>query len=383
MEAVGQLTGGIAHDFNNMLTTVIGPLDMLDLTIGENDPRARRFINMALEGARRAAQLTQRLLAFSRQQPLQPVPVDVSQLLGGMSDLLTHSLGSTVNLEIVSIPDVWWAHTDPNQLENAVLNLAVNGRDAMDGGGRLIIHAANCDVRGDEDIRTLGVPEGQYVVIEVSDTGAGMSPDVSARAFDPFFTTKKVGKGTGLGLSQVYGFVKQCAGHVKISAALGRGTSVKIYLPRFLTKVDQATGSLPRSPALQTAHQELIVVVDDEPVVREFSCEALTALGYRVIACEDAVSALDALDQNADVALLFTDVVMPDINGRELADRAWKRNASLKVLFTSGYTRNDALLSGVLSEDVHLLGKPFTVEQLSKKISAILASADALSENQL
>jgi CheY-like chemotaxis protein len=311
------------------------------------------------------------------------VPVDVSQSLGGMSDLLTHSLGSTVNLEIVSIPDVWWAHTDPNQLENAVLNLAVNGRDAMDGGGRLIIHAANCDVRGDEDIRTLGVPEGQYVVIEVSDTGAGMSPDVSARAFDPFFTTKKVGQGTGLGLSQVYGFVKQCAGHVKISSALGRGTSVKIYLPRFLTKVDQATGSLPRSPALQTAHQELIVVVDDEPVVREFSCEALTALGYRVIACEDAASALDALDQNADVALLFTDVVMPDINGRELADRAWKRNASLKVLFTSGYTRNDALLSGVLSEDVHLLGKPFTVEQLSKKISAILASADALSENQL
>ncbi|SEM08640.1 PAS domain S-box-containing protein [Pseudoxanthomonas sp. GM95] len=383
MEAVGQLTGGIAHDFNNMLTTIIGPLDMLDISIGDSDPRARRFINMALEGARRAAQLTQRLLAFSRQQPLQPAPVDVNRLLGDMSDLLTHSLGKSVSLEIIQAPHAWWVHTDANQLENAVLNLAVNARDAMEHGGTLTIRIANADLRGDAHVASSELPAGQYVTIEVSDTGAGMTPEVMAKAFDPFFTTKKVGQGTGLGLSQVYGFVSQCAGHVRIASEPGRGTTVTIHLPRLALTVDQVD-----QPTLQAVHakstqQALILVVDDEPVVREFSCEALLALGYQVIACDGAASALETLDQHPDVALLFTDVVMPDVNGPQLAAEARKRYPDLKVLFTSGHTRDDVLLSGVLRDDVHLLGKPFTFEQLSRKIHALLDTADVPQQKRL
>ncbi len=374
MEAVGQLTGGIAHDFNNMLTSVIGPLDMLDMTIGESDPRARRFINMALEGARRAAQLTQRLLAFSRQQPLQPEPVDVGRLLEGMSDLLAHSLGGAVSLQICQSPDLWWSRTDANQLENAVLNLAVNGRDAMEGAGRLTIRASNLEVTDATTSETLDLPMGQYVAIEVSDTGTGMSPEVRAQAFDPFFTTKKVGRGTGLGLSQVYGFVQQCAGHIRICSELGHGTSVTIYLLRLLTEAQQADQPDFVAPMAIRGGQELIVLVDDEPAVREFTREALAALDYRVIACSGAAEALQALDAHDDVALLFTDVVMPDVNGPQLAEQARQRIPALKVLFASGYTRQDTLLSGVIREDVYLLGKPFTVEQLAKRVRAVLDS---------
>ncbi|WP_369348753.1 PAS domain-containing protein [Stenotrophomonas sp. JAG2] len=373
MEAVGQLTGGIAHDFNNMLATVIGPLDLLAMRMGDSDPRAKRYIDMAIDGATRAAQLTQRLLAFSRQQPLQPVPLDVNRLVAGMSDLLVHSLGSSIRLETVLAAQVWCTFADANQLENVILNLAVNARDALPGGGRLVVETANFTIAADDGAAAAEVPEGEYVRITVADNGSGMPPEVIAKAFDPFFTTKKVGQGTGLGLSQVYGFVKQSAGHVNIDSTPGQGTTVTLYLPR--RRVDVA----PSSPAGRednralSGGRELVLVVEDEPGVRQFSIEALTELGYPVLAAEGAATALTLLDRHPDIALLFTDVVMPEVNGRQLADEALRRRPALKVLFTTGYSRNALENDGVLDPDVHLIGKPFTLEELALRVRAVLA----------
>lgn len=378
MEAVGQLTGGIAHDFNNMLAAVIGPLDLLAARMGDDDPRARRYVDLAIDGARRAALLTQRLLAFSRQQPLQPVALDANRLVAGMSDLLVHSLGSSVRLETVLGAGLWWTHADANQLENVILNLAVNARDAMPDGGRLTVETANCHLDHRYAAEQVGVPEGQYVMIAVTDTGTGMPPEVIAKAFDPFFTTKQVGRGTGLGLSQVYGFVKQSAGHVKIYSELGQGTTVKVYLPRLLRhspaqSAGEATGTA--SPLPLGDSGEVVLVVDDEPAVREFSVHALTELGYRVLEAEGADAALRLLEAHAEITLLFTDVVMPGLNGRQLADRARERRPDLKVLFTTGYTRNAVVHNGVLDPGVHLVGKPFTVEELAQRVRAVLDEA--------
>ncbi|MDR7191546.1 PAS domain-containing hybrid sensor histidine kinase/response regulator [Luteimonas terrae] len=373
MEAVGQLTGGIAHDFNNMLAAVVGPLDLLSSRLKDHpDPRTRRYIDMAIDGANRAAQLTQRLLAFSRQQPLQPVPVDANRLLAGMRDLLVHSLGSSVRLETLLQDDLWCTHVDANQLENVILNLAVNARDAMPGGGRLTIATNNCRLDADDAVALHGVPPGEYVLISVSDDGSGMPPEVMAKAFDPFYTTKKVGKGTGLGLSQVYGFVRQSAGHVRMLSEVARGTVVKLYLPRLVGGVE------PKPPADQGVapphgRQELVLVVDDEPAVRQFSTDALTELGYRVLAADGAASALQLLDAHPDIVLLFTDVVMPEVNGRQLADAALKRRPDLKVLFTTGNSRNTLVHDGVLDPGVQLIGKPYTVDTLAARVSAMLA----------
>ena len=376
MEAVGQLTGGIAHDFNNMLAAVIGPLDLLAARMGDDDARARRYVDMAIDGARRAALLTQRLLAFSRQQPLQPVALDANRLVAGMSDLLVHSLGSSVRLETVLGAGLWWTHADANQLENVILNLAVNARDAMPGGGRLTVETANCHLDHRYAAEQVGVPEGQYVMIAVTDTGTGMPPEVIAKAFDPFFTTKQVGRGTGLGLSQVYGFVKQSAGHVKIYSELGQGTTVKVYLPRLLRPPVPATGDAAAPLPLPLGDAgEVVLVVDDEPSVREFSRHALTELGYRVLEADGAEAALRLLDAHPEVTLLFTDVVMPEVNGRQLADRARERRPDLKVLFTTGYTRNAVVHNGVLDPGVHLIGKPFTVEDLAQRVRAVLDEA--------
>jgi len=375
MEAVGQLTGGIAHDFNNMLATILGPLDLLSARVGEDDARARRYIDMAIDGARRAALLTQRLLAFSRQQPLQPVAVDANRLVAGMSDLLVHSLGGSVRLETVLAADLWSVYADANQLENLVLNLAVNARDAMPGGGRLLVETANFDLRDEAQARAADVPPGQYVGLCVSDTGSGMSAEVMAKAFEPFFTTKKVGQGTGLGLSQVYGFVKQSAGHVRLSSTVGEGTTLRVYLPRLLDPVGPVA-ELQGTPAL-SAHGggELILVVDDEPAVRQFSIDALTELGYPVLAAENAAVALRLLDEQPGIALLFTDVVMPEVNGRQLADAARHRYPDLKVLFTTGYSRNALVHDGVLDSGVQLIGKPFTVEELARRVREVLDAA--------
>ncbi|MDX3935717.1 PAS domain-containing protein [Stenotrophomonas sp.] len=373
MEAVGQLTGGIAHDFNNMLATVIGPLDLLAMRMGDSDPRAKRYIDMAIDGATRAAQLTQRLLAFSRQQPLQPVPLDVNRLVAGMSDLLVHSLGSSIRLETVLAEQVWCTFADANQLENVILNLAVNARDALPGGGRLVVETANCTIAADDGAAAAEVPVGEYVRITVADNGSGMPPEVIAKAFDPFFTTKKVGQGTGLGLSQVYGFVKQSAGHVNIDSTPGQGTTVTLYLPRRRVDVAPSPPAGREDNRALSGGRELVLVVEDEPGVRQFSIEALTELGYPVLAAEGAAAALTLLDRHPDIALLFTDVVMPEVNGRQLADEALRRRPTLKVLFTTGYSRNALEIDGVLDPDVHLIGKPFTLEELALRVRAVLA----------
>lgn len=373
MEAVGQLTGGIAHDFNNMLATVIGPLDLLAMRMGDSDPRAKRYIDMAIDGATRAAQLTQRLLAFSRQQPLQPVPLDVNHLVAGMSDLLMHSLGSSIRLETVFAADLWRTFADANQLENVILNLAVNARDALPGGGRLVVETANCRIASAPDAMRADVPTGEYVLITVADNGGGMPPEVIAKAFDPFFTTKKVGQGTGLGLSQVYGFVRQSAGHVKIHSSLGKGTTVALYLPRREGEIDAGPSTPPADSRPLSGGRELVLVVEDEPGVRQFSIEALSELGYPVLAADGAAGALALLEQHPDIALLFTDVVMPEVNGRQLADEALKRRPDLKVLFTTGYSRNALEHDGVLDPAVHVIGKPFTLEDLALRVRAVLA----------
>ncbi len=373
MEAVGQLTGGIAHDFNNMLSTVIGPLDLLAEELGDADPRMKRYIDLALDGAKRAAQLTQRLLAFSRQQPLQPVPLDPNRLVAGMSGLLTHSLGKNVQVETVLGAGIWWIDADENQLENVILNLAVNARDAMPGGGRLTIGTSNCEV-DPGDAGQLGIKPGQYVRIAVADTGAGMSPDVIAKAFDPFFTTKGVGRGTGLGLSQVYGFLRQSAGYVKIQSEVGQGTTVHVYLPRLLRHplVEEPEAMVEEPAPVADDAGERVLVVEDEPLVREFSTYVLRDLGYRVLEADGADAALLLLDSHPDIVLLFTDVVMPGLNGRQLADRARAMRPDLKVLFTSGYNRDAVVHDGVLDPGVHLIGKPFTARELGQRVRAVL-----------
>lgn len=372
MEAVGQLTGGIAHDFNNMLAVVIGSLDLLGRRIGTGDARAKRYLDAAADGARRAALLTQRLLAFSRQQPLRPEAIDANKLVAGMSELIRGSLGSDIRLETVLASGLWRTHADPNQLENVLLNLAVNARDAMPDGGRLTIETANCHLDGRYTAAHLGVAAGQYVMVAVTDTGTGMPEEVIAKAFDPFFTTKEVGKGTGLGLSQVYGFVKQSGGHVKIYSEPGQGTTVKVYLPRLIgkgaeTQAESTDDELPLGDS-----QEVVLVVEDEPTVRQFSVDALTELGYRVLEADGAATALRLLDAHPEIELLFTDVVMPDVNGRKLADEARRRRPDLRVLFTTGYTRNAVVHNGVLDPGVELIGKPFTIEELAAKVREVL-----------
>ncbi len=378
MEAVGQLTGGIAHDFNNMLATVIGPLDLLAARFGDSDPRAKRYIDMAIDGARRAAQLTQRLLAFSRQQPLQPVCLDANRLVTGMTDLLVHSLGSSVRLQTVLTPELWWVHVDPNQLENVILNLAVNARDAMPGGGRLSLETSNCALGPLPEEAHPRVPPGDYMLLTVTDSGSGMSAEVMAKAFDPFFTTKNVGHGTGLGLSQVYGFVKQSNGHVRLRSTPGTGTTVSIYLPRQAAESPASEPLAAHWRPTSAVRDALVLVVDDEPAVRRFSVDALTELGYRVIHADGAATALALLDAHPDTVLLFTDVVMPEMDGRQLADLARQRRPDLAVLFTSGYSRNaletTANHAGTLGPDVQLLSKPFTVDALAARVHAVLGA---------
>ena len=372
MEAVGQLTGGIAHDFNNMLAVVIGSLDLLDRRIGTSDARAKRYVDAAAEGARRAALLTQRLLAFSRQQPLQPETVDVNKLVSDMSDLLRHSLGGDVRLETVLAGGLWRTHADPNQLENVILNLAINGRDAMHSGGRLTIETANCHLDARYVASQMGVSAGQYVMVAVTDTGSGMKPEVIAKAFDPFFTTKEVGKGTGLGLSQVYGFVKQTGGHVKIYSEIGQGTTIKVYLPRLSgSEADQRDDPVDAEVLLGES-QEVVLVVEDEAAVRQFSVEALTELGYRVLEADGAAAALRLIDAHPEIALMFTDIVMPEVNGAKLAEEARRRRPGLPVLFTTGYTRNAVVHNGVLDQGVELIGKPFTITELAAKVRAAI-----------
>ena len=377
MEAVGHLTGGIAHDFNNLLTVVTGNADMARRALLAGDTaRADRAIANAMKGGERAAVLTQRLLAFSRRQPLSPTPTNVGQLISGMADMLARSLGETIQIETVSGAGLWQVDIDPHQLENAILNLAVNGRDAMPAGGKLTIEASNVRIGSSYSSANAEIARGQYVVVCVTDTGAGMSPETVDRAFDPFFTTKEVGRGTGLGLSQVYGFVKQSGGHVKIYSELGQGSSIKLYLPRMAGAPQEEAAQLPEI-ASGGDTSETILVVEDDDEVRTFSVESLRELGYRVLETHDGPSALRLLNRQAEpIDLLFTDVVMPEMSGRELADAARAKQPGLRVLFTTGYARNAIVHGGRLERGVDVLPKPFTYEALAVKVRSILDAAD-------
>jgi PAS domain S-box-containing protein len=372
MEAVGQLTGGIAHDFNNLLTIIIGNIDTVIRRYDSSaDPRARRSLDNALKGAERAASLTQRLLAFSRRQPLDPKPIDVERLLAGMSDLLTRSISETVAIQISAAPDLWSIEADPHQLENVILNLAVNARDAMPQGGTLTIEARNRSI-GPGEVPPAGLGEGDFVEISVTDTGIGMSAETVAQVFDPFFTTKEVGKGTGLGLSMVYGFVKQSGGHVAIESVPGEGTVVRLILQR-RQDGDETIDELAAPPTQMGSQSETIMVVEDDDDVRAYTVGILRELGYRVIEAHDGAAALRLLERaDGPVQLLLTDVVMPNMSGQELAVRARAAQAGLKVLFTSGYTREAIMRDGRLEPGVDLISKPFTFVTLAAKVRDLL-----------
>lgn len=372
METVGQLTGGVAHDFNNLLQAITGNLDILMRRLPPDEPRLLRSAENAMAGAKRAAVLTQRLLAFSRRQPLAPSAVQPNRLVAGMSELLHRTLGEIVELETVLASGLWWAEVDANQLENAILNLAVNARDAMPDGGKLTIETANTHIDRSYAGQNAEVSPGQYVLLSVSDTGIGMDADTLERVFEPFFTTKEVGKGTGLGLSMVYGFVKQSGGHVKVYSEPGHGTTVKIYLPRLLRTGREDEDAVPQTIPDGEGH-ETILVCEDDPQVREFSVEMLKELGYNVLEAADGPSALGLFERSKRIDLLFTDVVLPNgMTGAVLADRARAMQPTLKVLFTTGYARNAIVHHGRLDAGVELITKPFAYADLAARVREIL-----------
>ena len=372
MEAIGRLTGGIAHDFNNMLAVVLGNLELLTHRFEGADPRLLRLVNGALDGAQRAATLTQRLLAFSRLQPLKPASVDVARSVREMTELLHRTLGETIAVETVIAAGLWRAEIDLPQLEAAIVNLAINARDAMPEGGKLTIEAGNAYLDRDYVAGAQDVQPGQYVMVAVTDTGAGIPPHVLPKVFEPFFTTKAVGLGTGLGLSQVHGFMRQSGGHVRIYSEPGVGTTVKLYLPRSLSPAVQETAPASRSGP-RGRRDVTVLVAEDEAGVRAFVSDALAELGYDVLAAEDAAAALKLLDAHPEVGMLLTDVVMPGVNGRRLAEQALARRPALRVVFMTGYTQNAIVHNGVLDPGTHLVSKPFTIAQLDRELEAALA----------
>ena len=371
MEAIGQLTGGVAHDFNNLLTVIMGGLDTIRRSKPEDHARIKRATDMALQGTQRAASLTGRLLAFSRRQPLEPKPLELNVLVREMTELLHRTLGEPIELEAVMAPRLWPVEVDQNQLESAILNLAVNARDAMPNGGKLTIETANTALDESYSARDTEVVPGQYVMVSVSDSGSGMSKQTLDRAFEPFFTTKEVGRGTGLGLSMVYGFVKQSGGHVTLYSEEGQGTTVKLYFPRYrgeLSAVDAGEWL----PIPVASREEVILVVEDSEDVRSYSVTILRELGYKVLEAGDAEKALQILEGTDRIDLLFTDVVLPGKNGRVLADSAKLLRPSLRVLFTTGYSRNAIVHQGRLDADVHLISKPFTFDQLAARVRDVI-----------
>ncbi len=372
MEAVGQLTGGIAHDFNNMLTGIIGGLDMIRRNLPEARPeKVDRYLSAASVSAQRAAGLTQRLLAFSRRQSLDVVSVDLGLLVDGMEDLLRRTLGETIEMEVRRGRDLWRAKTDANQLESALLNLAINARDAMPNGGRLTIETSNAHLDASVTGAIDEFEPGDYLVVAVSDTGTGMSEAVIAKAFDPFFTTKPIGQGTGLGLSMIHGFAHQSGGHVRIQSEESRGTTITLYLPRFRGGADAATAAERYEP-LPRARGESVLVVEDDSAVRMLIVDVLDGLGYRVIEAWDGPAALPILASDMRIDLLVSDVGLPGMSGREVAEIARYYRPRLKILFVTGYAEQAADRGEFLGEDMEMITKPFPIDLLAARISALI-----------
>ena len=371
MEAVGQLTTGIAHDFNNLLTTIIGNLDLISRGPSDHAIVTQRLVAVA-HAAHRASSLTTRLLAFARRQTLAPQPMDINRLITDMSELVRRTLGENIDVEAVLAGGLWRTFIDPVQLENSLLNLAINARDAMPDGGKLTIESANTYLDEQYAESRSEVTAGQYVLIAVTDSGAGMAPEVMERAFEPFFTTKSEGVGTGLGLSQVYGFVKQSGGHIALYSEVGQGTTIKIYLPRY-TGSDTPEPRQSRPDVTTLANGETVLLVEDDVAVRDFAADALRLLGYRLVTAADAAAALSALETHPQIDVLLTDVALPDLNGRQLADRITQLRPAVKVLFMTGYARNAIVHHGVLDPEVDLLAKPFTVDSLGRKLRQVIA----------
>ena len=381
LDSIGRLTGGVAHDFNNLLMVIIGNLEIIQRAVesGLDGAKARleRASRNAMDGAKRAATLTQRLLAFARLHPLEPRPLDVNRLLNDLSSFLSRTLGENISLEVVGAAGLWAVSADQSQLETALINLAVNARDAMPDGGKLTLETGNTyldDVycRADPDVRP-----GQYVLISVTDSGTGMPGETAEKAFEPFFTTKPSGQGTGLGLSQVYGFVKQSGGHVKIYSEVGEGTTIKVYLPRLIGDVateNRADNGKPE--AAEVGRGERILVVEDDDSVRSYIVEALSRLNFMVVEAPDATRAL-AVAAGRHFDLLLTDVILPGMNGRQLADKLQADRPDLKVLFMTGYSRNAIVHQGRLDPGIHMLQKPVTAAELVRKIHELLGTAPA------
>jgi PAS domain S-box-containing protein len=375
MEAIGQLTGGVAHDFNNLLQVIRGNLELLQRSVA-GDERGQQRLKNALYGAERATQLTRQLLAYARRQPLVPKVVNLSRLVSEMADLLRRTLGEAIEVETVVAGGLWNTVADPAQVESAILNLALNARDAMSVGGRLTVEVTNASLDETYASTVADVTPGQYVMIAVTDTGEGMAEDVRARVFEPFFTTKADGKGTGLGLSMVYGFVKQSNGHIQIYSELGQGTTVKIYLPR--SRQAEQTTLLMLEPTPAPEPGQTILVVEDEEAVREAAMAMIEELGYRRIEASDAEQALAVLEKGEKVDLVFTDVVMPGpLRTRDFAQRLRELRPGMPVLFTSGYTDNAIIHQGRLDEGVHLISKPYAKADLARRIAALLADPAA------
>jgi PAS domain S-box-containing protein len=372
MEAIGQLTGGIAHDFNNLLAGISGSLELLERRLAQGRTGGvERYIGAAQDSARRAAALTQRLLAFSRRQTLDPKPTDVNRLIAGMEDLVRRTVGPGITLEVVGAGGLWLTRVDPSQLENALLNLAINARDAMPDGGRITIETANkwLDERA---ARERELAPGQYISVCVTDTGTGMTPDVIAQAFDPFFTTKPLGQGTGLGLSMIHGFVRQSGGQVRIYSEIGKGTTMCLYLPRFAGEKDDAEG-LDAPHAADAGHGETVLVIDDEPTVRMLIVEVLEEAGYIAIEAADGPAGLKILQSDARIDLLISDVGLPGgMNGRQVADAARATRPDLKVLFVTGYAENAAIGNGLLDAGMQVIAKPFAMTALGNKVREMI-----------
>jgi PAS domain S-box-containing protein len=372
MEAVGQLTGGIAHDFNNMLTSILGNVELLEWGDKTHDTETAALIAAIRRSSQRASLLTQQLLAFSRKQPLRPAVTSLNVLIGGMSDLLRRTLGEHIVVEVDMAEGLWNTHVDGNQFENALLNVAINARDAMPDGGTLTIQTANAMLEdhyadANSDVRT-----GPYVMIAISDTGSGMTEETLRCAFDPFYTTKRLGYGTGLGLSQVYGFVRQSGGHVKLYSEIGTGSTVRIYLPRHWADREPEPRPATVNEQPPPGGSETVLVVEDDEAVRGFSTDALTYLGYNVLSADCASAAMTMLEREPEIKLLFTDIGLPGTNGLQLADDALRLRPHLKVLYATGYAPTAAANSKVSERGMHLLSKPYTIDGIARQVRAVL-----------